>query len=499
MAARVVSRPVSASAISQWDIETDVLVVGFGIAGTSAALGAAEASDDVLVIERGGGSEGTCGGLLYLGGGTPMQQAMGYEDTTEDMYRVLHAALGPGVDEAKLRRYCDRSLEHFDWLVQCGVPLITGPDEEGTPLATPDPDGFVQVGAQEYAGGGLVWTGGEQAYPFNELAPAVPRGHMPRDPDGTEDLFEGAVLKCMISAVERTGVRVVYNTGAERLVLDDAGRVVGIEGRRDGEPVRIKARRGVVLTTGGFIYNDEMLQEHSPLLVEGAAKLGHGGQDGRGIQMAQLAGADAIHMDAADATLVTTPHISFIAGILVNGLGRRFINEDTYYGRLGTESVFRQNSEAYLVVDDEIFLESSWLRPAWASDSPAELEEQIGLPDGALQQTLEYYNRYAEKGEDPLFHKGVRWLKPLSPPFAVLDLRNRTMPTSAFTLGGLRTDPDGHVLDVQGQPILGLYSAGRASSGLAVYGYCSGISLGDGSFFGRLAGRTAAGTDRSEA
>jgi 3-oxo-5alpha-steroid 4-dehydrogenase len=196
---------------------------------------------------------------------------------------------------------------------------------------------------------------------------------------------------------------------------------------------------------------------------------------------------------------VTTPHISFIAGILVNGLGRRFINEDTYYGRLGTESVFRQNSEAYLVVDDDIFLESSWLRPAWASASPAELEEQIGLPDGALQQTLEYYNRYAEKGEDPLFHKGARWLKPLSPPFAVLDLRNRTMPTSAFTLGGLRTDPDGHVLDVQGQPILGLYSAGRASSGLAVYGYCSGISLGDGSFFGRLAGRTAAGTDRSEA
>ncbi|MCU1656788.1 MAG: flavoprotein, partial [Pseudonocardiales bacterium] len=363
----------------------------------------------------------------------------------------------------------------------------------GTPLATPDPDGFVQVGAQEYAGGGLVWTGGEQAYPFNELAPAVPRGHMPRDPNGTEDLFEGAVLKCMISAVERTGVRVVYNTGAERLVLDDRGHVVGIEGRQDGEPVRIKARRGVVLTTGGFIYNDEMLTEYSPLLVSGAAKLGHGGQDGRGIQMAQLAGADAIHMDAADATLVTTPHISFITGILVNGLGRRFINEDTYYGRLGTESVFRQNSEAYLLVDDEIFLESSWLRPAWAADSLAELEQQIGLPDGALQQTVDYYNVHADKGEDPLFHKTERWLKPLKPPFAVLDLRNATMPTSAFTLGGLHTDPDGRVLDVQGQPIRGLYSAGRASSGLAVYGYCSGISLGDGSFFGRLAGQTAGG------
>jgi 3-oxo-5alpha-steroid 4-dehydrogenase len=492
MAARVISKPVAATTIDTWDIETEVLVVGFGIAGTSAALGAAEVTDEVVVIERGGGSEGTCGGLLYLGGGTPMQKAMGYEDTTEAMYSVLLAALGPGVDEAKLRVYCDRSLAHFDWLVQCGVPLISGPDEAGTPLATPEPDGFVSVGAQEYAGGGLVWTGGEQAYPFNEIAPGVPRGHMPRDPEGTEDLFEGAVLKCMIGAVERAGVRVVYNTGAERLVLDDAGRVVGIEGRREGEPIRIKARRGVVLTTGGFIYNDEMLQQYSPLLVSGAAKLGHGGQDGRGIQMAQLAGAGALHMDAADATLVTTPHISFISGILVNGLGRRFINEDTYYGRLGTEAVFRQNSEVYLIVDDDIFLETSWLRPAWASGSLAELETQIGLPEGSLEQSVEYYNAHAENGEDPLFHKGPRWLKPLKAPYAVLDLRNQSMPTSAFTLGGLHTDPDGQVLDVQGTAIPGLYSAGRASSGLAVYGYCSGISLGDGSFFGRLAGQTAA-------
>jgi 3-oxo-5alpha-steroid 4-dehydrogenase len=495
MAARVQSRPASASAIDTWDIETDVLIVGFGIAGTSAALGAAETGADVVVIERGGGSEGTCGGLLYLGGGTPMQKAMGYDDSVEAMYDVLCAALGPGVDEAKLRIYCEGSLRHFDWLVECGVPLISGPDAEGTVLATPEADGYVSVGAQEYAGGGLVWTGGEQTYPFNELAVPVPRGHMPRDPNGTEDLFEGAVLKCMISAVERTGVRVEYNTAADRLVLDDHGRVVGIEGRREGQPIRIKARRGVVLTTGGFIYNDEMLAEYSPLLVSGAAKLGHGGQDGRGIQMAQLAGADAIHMDTADATLVTTPHISFITGILVNGRGQRFINEDAYYGRLGTEAVFRQNSEVYLVVDDEIFLETSWMRPAWASQSLAELEQDIGLPDGSLRQTIEYYNTHAEKSEDPLFRKGGRWLKPLRPPYAVLDLRNSTMPTSAFTLGGLHTDVDGHVLDVQGTRIDGLYSAGRASSGLAVYGYCSGISLGDGSFFGRLAGRAVASAD----
>ncbi|MEV8517003.1 FAD-dependent oxidoreductase [Dactylosporangium sp. NPDC051484] len=492
MATKASARPITQDQVPAWDIETDVVVVGYSIAGVCAALGATEVTDRVVALERGGGSEGTCGGILYLGGGTPMQQAMGHHDTADAMYTFLLAALGPGVDEDKLRRYCDGSVEHFRWLFEAGVPLISGPDREGTPLATPDPDGFVQVGAQEYAGGGLVWTGGEQAHPFNQLTAPVPRGHMPRDPDGTEDLFEGAVLKCLLAAAERAGVRTVFNTGVERLVVDDAGRVVGVAARSFGTAVFVRAARGVIITTGGFVYNDEMLGEHCTPAVQGAGKLGHGGQDGLGIQMAQMLGADAIHMDAIDATLVSTPHISFIKGILVNSRGQRFINEDTYYGRLGTETVLRQHSECYLVVDENIFLESSWLRPAWASDSLQDLEQQIGLPDGALQQTVDYYNRGAEAGEDPLFHKGVRWLQPLSPPYAVLDLRHRSFPIQAFTMGGLRTDAGGHVLDVEGRPIDGLFAAGRASAGLAVHGYCSGISLGDGSFFGRIAGQTAA-------
>jgi 3-oxo-5alpha-steroid 4-dehydrogenase len=491
MAPKGSAKPLTENQIATWDFTADVVVVGYGIAGTSAAIGARARTDSVLVLERGGGSEGTCGGLLYLGGGTPMQKAMGWEDTTEAMYTHLLAALGPGVDEAKLRAYCDGSLDHFDWLVECGVPLIAGPDVEGSALATPDPDGFVAVGAQEYAGGGLVWTGAETAHPFNKMNTPAPRGHMPRDAQGTEDLFEGAVLKCMVAAAEKAGVAVEYNVGIERLVLNDAGRVVGVQGRRFGEIVNVRANRGVIITTGGFIYNDEMLAEHQPHSLTGA-KLGHGGQDGLGIQMAQLVGADTIHMDTADFTLVTTPHISFIKGILVNDLGRRYINEDTYYGRMGTETVFKQDAECYLILDDEIFMESSWLRPTWAADSLDELETQIGLPEGSLTQTIEYYNKYAAEQRDPLFHKQERWLQPINAPYAVLDMRSKTFPISGFTLGGLHTNPDGQVLDPQGVAIEGLFGAGRATAGLAVYGYCSGISLGDGSFFGRRAGQAAA-------
>jgi 3-oxo-5alpha-steroid 4-dehydrogenase len=483
--------PRKVAEIQSWDLEADVVIVGFSMSGASAALGALEVTGDVLALERGGGPEGTCGGIVYLGGGTPMQKAMGFDDTADEMYTFLLAALGPGVDEEKLRVYCDESLLHFDWLVRQGVPLITGPDEPGSMLASPEDDGFINVGGQEYAGGGLVWTGGEQAHPFSSMVRPAPRGHIPRDPDSDEDLFEGAVLKCLVRAAERAGVRTEYNLGVQRLVVDDDGRVAGVEARRFGTVLRVRARQGVVLTTGGFIYNDEMLAQHSPAMLA-VSKLGHGGQDGLGIQLAQAAGADAIHMDTADITLVLTPPMSYARGVLFNALGRRFINEDTYYGRLGAEAAFRQDTIAYLLLDDSTFLESSWRRPSWAADSVAELETEMGLPVGALEQTVSYYNEHAARGADPLFHKGQRWLQPLVPPYAVIDLRQQAFPMSAFTMGGLRTAVGGEVLRPDGSAIPGLYAAGRATSALAVSGYCSGISLGDCSFFGRRAGQSAA-------
>jgi 3-oxo-5alpha-steroid 4-dehydrogenase len=483
--------PRKAAEVPSWDLEADVVIVGFSMAGASAALGALEVTDDVLALERGGGPEGTCGGIVYLGGGTPMQKAMGFDDTADEMYNFLLAALGPGVDEEKLRVYCDESLLHFDWLTGNGVPLMTGPDEPGSMLASPEDDGFINVGGQEYAGGGLVWTGGEQAHPFSDRVRPAPRGHIPRDPDSDEDLFEGAVLKCLVRAAEEKGVRTEYNLGVQRLVVDEEGTVVGVEGRRFGDVLRVRARRGVVLTTGGFIYNDSMLATHSPAMLA-VSKLGHGGQDGLGIQMAQATGADAIHMDTADITLVLTPPMSYARGILFNALGRRFINEDTYYGRLGAEAAYRQDAIAYLLLDESTFLDSGWRRPTWTGDSVAELETEMGLPTGALAGTVAYYNEHAARGADPLFHKGPRWLQPLVPPYAVIDLRQQSFPMSAFTMGGLRTAVGGEVLRPDSSPIAGLYAAGRATSALAVSGYCSGISLGDCSFFGRRAGQSAA-------
>jgi 3-oxo-5alpha-steroid 4-dehydrogenase len=127
--------------------------------------------------------------------------------------------------------------------------------------------------------------------------------------------------------------------------------------------------------------------------------------------------------------------------------------------------------------------------PTWVCDTIADLEAEIGLAAGSLQATVAAYNEGAVRGEDPLLHKKAQWLRPIGSPVGAIDLREST---GGFTLGGLQTTLDAEVLHVSGSPIPGLFAAGRSTAGLAAWGYASGVSLGDGSFYGRRAGRAAA-------
>ena len=115
--------PVEAREISQWHAETDVLVVGYGGAGACAALEAQSCGAEVILLEAasdGGGTTALSGGQIYLGGGTPIQQACGFSDTREDMEAYIRIAAGANADADKIRVYCEGSLEHFDWLVAQG-------------------------------------------------------------------------------------------------------------------------------------------------------------------------------------------------------------------------------------------------------------------------------------------------------------------------------------------------------------------------------------------
>jgi 3-oxo-5alpha-steroid 4-dehydrogenase len=116
----------------------------------------------------------------------------------------------------------------------------------------------------------------------------------------------------------------------------------------------------------------------------------------------------------------------------------------------------------------------------------------MGLPAGSLEATISVYNRHAEAGEDPLFHKGSSWVRPLVPPLGAVDLRIGPAPYAPFTLGGLETTVEGAVLDVSGAAIPGLFAAGRTTAGVCSFGYASGLSIGDSTMFGRFAGASAA-------
>jgi 3-oxo-5alpha-steroid 4-dehydrogenase len=464
-----------AGAVGRFELEADVVVVGLGCAGACAAITAAEAGAEVLALEAaplGGGTSAMSGGLIYLGGGTPVQTACGFRDTAEDMARFLLAAC-PGGDEAKVRAYCEGSVEHFGFLVEHGVPFASRFHPE--PNREPPDDS------------GLVFSGGEDSWPFTEIAPPVPRGHHPQFPDSAG----GFLMQCLLSAVHVAGARVVTDAVAERLVVD-GGVVVGVVATVDGVDTPVRARRGVVLAAGGFMFNRPMVEHYCPEALRALVPLGTDHDDGRAIRMAQGVGAALEGMHHIEVGLPLTPPRTLVRGVLVNGRGERFLNEDTYLGRLGKEFLLRQDGQVYFVHDDDTFaVNLVGSKPRWVAASAAELEVEIGLPPGSLQATLERYNAHAERGEDPDFHKAPQWVRPLRPPYGVVDLRVASSIYAPFTLGGLRTSIDGEVLDQVGTPVPGLFAAGRTTAGIAGAGYVSGISLGDGTFFGRRAGRAA--------
>ncbi|MEE2032296.1 FAD-dependent oxidoreductase [Rhodococcus chondri] len=482
-------RPVSVDEIETWDFEADVVVAGFGIAGVSAAIGAAESGADVLVLERtggGGGAAALSGGIVYLGGGTRLQKACGFDDSPENMKIFLAEALGPGVDESKLDEYCRGSVAHFEWLEACGVSY-----KESF---------WSQPGWECPADDSLMYSGGENAAPFNALVEPAPRGHLARVPmPRTGEQGAGHVLMTTLIAKASTlGVRVETDVRVQQLVTDGSGRVVGMVATQFGKTVAVRARGGVVLATGSFAYNDEMMQTYAPRLYKRPAATVEE-HDGRSILMAQALGASLAHMEATEVAFFCDPQL-IARGILVNGRGQRYVPEDTYPGRIGQLTMYQNDNQAYLIIDEEAYEEgiaapssSPQLRhaPTWVCETVAELEAEMGLPEGALTSTVDLYNRHAGKGEDPVLGKKSEWVKPIGSPIAAIDLRGMT---GGFTLGGLRTTVDSEVLHVDGTPIPGLYAAGRCTSGLSAWGYCSGISLGDGSFFGRRAGTRAAGS-----
>ncbi len=312
-------------------------------------------------------------------------------------------------------------------------------------------------------------------------------------------------MKIVTENVEkRDNITVEYETRALTLIVDDDDRVVGLVVRRNQQELNVHARQGVILCAGGFVMNNEMVRKYAPMLTAGTEPIGNPGDTGSGILMGMSVGAAAINMHEGFISLPYYPPASMTTH-RNQRQGTAFINEDVYHGRLGAFALRQQSDRIYFIVTVDQYADYEKVsfmgaQVAGTGESVEELEEELGLRTGTLQQTINLYNEDCASGEDTQCHKAAEWLVPLQPPLVALDITpGRGAFVPYFTLGGLDTLPTGEVVDAQRQVIRGLYAAGRTACGVVrrAEGYSSGMSVGDATFSGRMAGKQVAAAARN--
>jgi 3-oxo-5alpha-steroid 4-dehydrogenase len=498
----------------------------------------------VLAVERfgGGGATAYSAGVIYAAG-TRYQAESGVQDNADQMFAYLKAE-GSAVSLPTLRRFCDGSNGDMEWLASQGVPHGGNVYHEKTAFP---PDGYW-----------LYYSGNEKVPKFKEVATPAPRGHRTMTPGFGGHLF---YAKLKASAAVK-GVRMLTHSPAQRLITDRQGRVVGVETRTLPEsrwkehdrlysvvspwrPLnatrseraikrcrtleqaagilrKVRARKGVVLSTGGFIYNLELLRKNRPVLADayqGLLRLGSMGCDGSGIALGQSVGGAVGLMDELFIGRPLSPPESYVEGVMVNAKGERFANEDAYQSLFGN-TLARQpeGGKAWLILDDRLFwhavkqsffpgkgLFMLWGAPALLNmimggtkraRSIEALARKCGVDPSGLERTIRAFNATAREGKPDTLGKASNKMRAIEGRsfYAVnISLNNKFGPTFAFTLGGLLVDEQtGEVRREDGSVIKGVYAAGRAAVGLCSKSYVSGLALADNVFSGRRAGRHAA-------
>jgi 3-oxo-5alpha-steroid 4-dehydrogenase len=522
-----------------WDEEVDVAVIGFGGAGSAAAIEAAESGVSVLVIERfrGGGATKMSGGIMYSGGGSDLQKQAGFNDDPEEMFKYLACETGDAVEEQVLRDFCEKSVSNFRWVEGHGVPY---------------PFSF-QAGKSSYPSNEttLYYSGNECAPPYCEKARPAPRGHRALGKGLTGDVFYRALKQKTIAA----GARIRYRTQSRKLITDDRGSVVGVEilaqpsnfflqgvhellffcgtylgalnltllkmfrsllerfENRFGRVLRIRVKGGVVLASGGFIYNPEMTQANIPKYAK-TMRLGTIGDSGSGITLGQSVGADVRKMERGTAWMFINPPAGLPKGILLSRKGERVCNEELYGAALGENIAEHHDGRAILLLDHKSWKESRnqifrerkvtfqtimgfinlYLNNR-KSRSLEKLAQKCGMPADALHDAVDIYNAGVASGTDAMGKSATSLQMVDTPPYHAVncDIDNGKFLTPSISLGGLSTDgTSGQVLRRDGSPIEGLYAAGRSAAGICSHSYVSGLAIADCIYSGRNAGRSAA-------
>ena len=453
----------------KFDKSFDVLVVGAGAGGLSAAHNAIDAGLSVAVFEKmaiPGGSSAICGGQWAVSN-SKYQQRQGIKDSdalfVEDMLKT-----GQHVNDKTL---VEAFRDEFNWVTSHGVEPY-------------------QVGVN--------------------AGMSVPRSHYFKPAD---------IIIMMADYVQKKGGVLMYETKAERLLWDsNKSRICGVKVSSNGKTYNYEARKGVVLAAGGFSRNPALLKKYAPLMTT-ASVIAGAGTHGDGLLMAQAYGADVLDTNYIKATYgyVLDPKVaadksaSYYAGaIMVNKDAKRFVNESLSYKLLGDAALAQKDGASFLLFDDDIRKAAMkadkrdarfWERIdkdgktpfAYVGKTIADVARQAGLDPQVLEKTVQTYNETAPAGKDAFGRTSLSsgFGKPLpirKAPFVL-------MPATAALIAtycGVRIDPQARVIDVFGEPIEGLYAAGEMTGGVHGAAYMSGTALGKAYAFGRIAAQTIA-------
>lgn len=542
-----------------WDEAADLVVVGLGGAGVAAALEAAEGGASVIALDHyeGGGSSAANGGVFYAGGGTRIQREAGEADTPEEMFKYLKLEVGDVVGDATLRRFCDESAATVDWLVEHGAKLNSRVYRKKT--SYPPLDYF------------LYHSDSSLAAPYAKHAKPAARGHRAHTTNGKKAWgLGGGIYHPLRDAAIKAGAVFHKHAETRQLVLDASGRVIGVKAmalasgssasqrfsryiaaanwlfaalpsvfpgafitlglgqwclaraRRIEQNHRvarwIRARHGVLLSTGGFVMNHPMLAHYAPQYARGMP-LGTLGDTGSGILLGQSAGGALGLMDQISAWRFFNPPTAWAKSMLVNARGERFCNETLYGASIGRAIVEGQGGKAWLVYDqrthDEAVREAhdreivpfqrqvTLLNLRFNTKKAPTLEAlaaRMGFNAQALLDTVAANNRISRgEAEDPFERRAEETAECGTGPYYATDVSidSRLMPLPVLTVGGLRVDEaTGAVLNEAGAPVTGLYAAGRTAVGICSNIYVSGLSYADCIFSGRRAARDILGRVR---
>lgn len=455
--------------------EAEIVIIGAGGTGLAAAVTAGQEGASVIVLE----TNGFAGGNLLVSGGVynspepEMQAKQGIEDSPE-LFVQQTLAGGDNIANPELVRILAyNALDGLNWLKELGNE-------------------------------------------FEDQVIQAPGALHPRSHNTTAPLGSG-IIKTYLEHIDKMdNVEILYETKGESLIQED-GQVVGVIAKNpDGSKLTVKANKGVIIATGGFSKNAQLVIEYRnaekwPLLDENSVSTNMDSIRGEGIIMAREIGADVVDMDQMQFLYLGQPKTGLLSGVFnvsaevtvfVNKEGKRFVAEDARRDVISSAVFAQEDGMMYMLHSAESLSDPAnqlnidgipmkelldigaygWKQ----GDTLEELAKEIGVPAENLVQTIAEYNKAVDTKNDP-FGRTLLNVKMEKGPFYAIP----RVPALHHTMGGLRIDTLARVLDTKGEPIPGLYAGGEVTGGIHGGNRLGGNAVTDTVVFGRLAAQSA--------